>query len=735
MPDSLDFDRNELGPLRPGPGDAPQGAVTPGDPSQGDPSQGDPPASDRHRPAPAATVPQTALIRRLRRAASGNVPAPEGVTLRQAQQREVMVGAHLTLSIDWATEVEVRLGAEMVRFAIYCRNAAELNATLARDLDAEAASLETAHRFATLLGPLDERVEAMAAAEEPLPPLPSLRGPYYLHEVCSGCNGGGVRACGGDGCRGGKIRCTHSATAEAPDCPDCGGRGQHRCPVCAGDGVVACESCGGVGQFTHIHHPRLTAHPSYSLTAPPDAPAAVRMALEEAGFAGFAALANPAPATVRHSGTQLLYQRSGTLTVVALSWECDGVPFEVETVGPDGDSAPLPPFLDTVLAPVLERIAALSPADAFALAGAYRLTRSVAEAVLDGREPDAAAIVADHEGCVSPAFVNEIAAVLAGRFAETSRTAVARSWVAAAGLLALVLLLVAGVDGPALLTGATPEQPAPAWLRLGWDIGLPVAAGLGLWMLVRGVVRGALGAVFGGPVRAPDQGSWPLVLLSAAAVLHLGLLTLWNGGPGFSRLNHRLDVEAITEGRAPLPAPRVLTTEERIMAAQRALARLGRYDGAIDGKMGEGTRTGLASLTGLIDTPPGVAPEDPLDLAVAIAADRVAVNVRTPELLVGPGWSNATRLRMSLDDQAQVAGAFLGALAASGTERASMGQEWMSGDRLRSGVVTVTGRIADPKDRGRLCFGLTHVVTTPAGRDAGTPLRTCRTAGNWTLEE
>ena len=83
----------------------------------------------------------------------------------------------------------------------------------------------------------------------------------------------------------------------------------------------------------------------------------------------------------------------------------------------------------------------------------------------------------------------------------------------------------------------------------------------------------------------------------------------------------------------------------------------------------------------------------------------------------------------------QVAGAFLGALAASGTERAAVGQEWMSGDRLRSGIITVTGRIADPKDRGRMCFGLTHIVTTPAGRDAGTPLRTCRTAGNWTLEE
>ncbi|WP_174442033.1 hypothetical protein [Azospirillum brasilense] len=194
MPDSLDFDRNDLGLNEPG-----QNHLSPGDLNRPAPSPS----------APPSTVPQTALIRRLRRAASGNVPAPEGVTLRQAQQREVMVGAHLTLSIDWATEVEVRLGAEMVRFAIYCRNAAELNATLARDLDAEAASLETAHRFATLLGPLDERVEAMAAAEEPLPPLPSLRGPYYLHEVCTGCDGGGVRACDGDGCRGGKIRCTH----------------------------------------------------------------------------------------------------------------------------------------------------------------------------------------------------------------------------------------------------------------------------------------------------------------------------------------------------------------------------------------------------------------------------------------------------------------------------------------------------------------------------------------------
>ena len=710
MPDSLDFDRPELD-------------VTDHD------------RNSLGRPASAPSAPQAALLRRLRRAASGNVPAPEGVTLLQAQQRDVMVGAHLTLTIDWTTEVEVRLGAEMVRFAIYCRNAAELNATLARDLDAEAASLETAHRFATLLGPLDERAEAISMAEEPLPPLASLRGPYYLHEVCTDCNGGGVRACGGEGCRGGKTRCTHTPTADAPECGECGGRGQHRCPVCVGAGVVACTTCGGVGQFTHIHHPRLTAHPSCSLTAPPDAPAVVRMALEEAGFARFAALANPAPATIRHSGTQLLHQRSGALTVVALSCECDGVPFEIETVGPDAEAAALPPFLDTVLAPVLTRIRALPPADAFALAGAYRLTRSVAEAVLEGREPDAAAILADHEGCVSRAFVMEAAAVLAERFAETSRTAVARSWIAAAGVLALVLLLVAGVDAPALLTGATAEQPAPLPLRLGWDIGVPVAAGLALWALVRGVVRGALSAVFGGPVRAPDQGSWPLVLLSAAAVVHLGLLTLWNGGPGFSRLNHRLDVETITQGRAPLPSPRVLTPEERVMAAQRALARLGRYDGAIDGKMGDGTRAGLASLNGLVETPPGVAPEDPLDLAVAIAADRVAVDIRTPELLVGPGWSNATRLRMSRDDQPLVAGAFLGALAAFGTERAAAGQDWTSVDGLRTGRITVTGRIADPKERGRLCFTLTHVVTTPAGRDAGAPLRTCRTAGNWTLEE
>ena len=90
---------------------------------------------------------------------------------------------------------------------------------------------------------------------------------------------------------------------------------------------------------------------------------------------------------------------------------------------------------------------------------------------------------------------------------------------------------------------------------------------------------------------------------------------------------------------------------------------------------------------------------------------------------------------MSRDDQPLVAGAFLAALAASGKDEAAAGQDWTSGDGLRSGRITVTGRIADPKERGRLCFALSHVVTTPAGRDAGMPLRTCRTAGNWTLEE
>ncbi|NUB17443.1 hypothetical protein GAY28_37475, partial [Azospirillum brasilense] len=112
-----------------------------------------------------------------------------------------------------------------------------------------------------------------------------------------------------------------------------------------------------------------------------------------------------------------------------------------------------------------------------------------------------------------------------------------------------------------------------------------------------------------------------------------------------------------------------------------------------------------------------------------------AVKLQTPEVRGGKGWSHGNRMAIKPDGQPMVAGAFLGALAASGTERAATGQEWVSGDGLRSGLITVTGRIADTKDRGRLCFSLTHVVTTPAGRDAGAPLRTCRTAGNWTLEE
>lgn len=671
---------------------------------------------DRALPAAHAEV-----LLRLRRAADGITRPEDGVEVLGAVRRSVSVTAQLTLTIDWTTEVEVRTGAEMVRSAIYCRNAAELNATLARDLDAEAASLEAAHRLAALIGSPDT---ALAEGAD-LPALPSLRGPYYVHEVCGRCSGGGVRGCTGPGCRGGKVKCDHGG-ADPAACESCAGRGVLRCPVCTGNGVVVCEECGGVGQFTHIHRPRLTAKPSRGFAVPPEAPACVRPVLEAVGVDHVDAVAEAEPMTVRHSGTQLLYERHGVVPVVTLSCNCAGVPFEVETVGPDALVPAMPAFLDDVLAPVLARIRAVPGPDAFATAGAFRLTKAVADAVLAGREPDAEAIVADHEGCVSPAFVAGVAAALQTHFAETSRAAVARSWMIGAGLLALILLLVAALDLPALLTGATAEEPAPPALRFAWDLGVPVLAGLGLWLLAGGLLRRALDAALGGVTRDIPQGAWPAIVLGAAAALHLGLLTAWHGAPGVSRIHHTLDLAAIADGQAPLPMPHTPSPSERVMAAQRALARLGRYDGAIDGKMGEATKTGLASLSTLTDEGDG----DPLDLAVAIASDRVPVNVQTPDLLIGRGWSNATRLRMSPDDQAVIAGAFLSALATPGT-----GKDWTSGDGSRSGRITVTGRVEDPKDRRRLCFSFTHVVTTPAGRDAGVPLSACRTEGRWMLEE
>jgi DnaJ-class molecular chaperone with C-terminal Zn finger domain len=694
MPDCLDPDRLDLGS---GPG----------------------PFGDT---LPAAHV---ETILRLRRAAEGNARSPDGVSLQNATRRNVTVGTLLTLTIEWTTEVEIRAGAEMLRSAIYCRNTAELDATLARDLDAEAASLEAAHRLAALIGSPEA---AFREGDEP-PALPSLRGPYYLHEVCKRCTGGGVRGCTGPGCRGGKAKCDHdgeSGSGDAASCESCGGRGVVRCPVCAGAGVVSCEDCRGIGQFTHIHHPHLTVRPARGFLVPPDAPTCVGQVLEAVGFDRFADVAVPEPQTVRHSGTQLLYEQSGIVPVVTLSCVCDGVPFAVETVGPGAAVPAMPAFLDQVLAPVLARIQAEAGPDAFATASSFRLTKAVADAVRAGREPDVEAIIADHEGCVSHTFVAEVAAVLQRHFAATGRIAVSRTWMAGAVLLALVMLLVAGVDVPAWLTGATAEQPVPLPLRLAWDIGVPVLAGLGLWALVGGMLRWAMDAAFGSVVRAIPQGPWPAVVLGAAAALHLALLTVWNGGPAVSRIHHTLDLEAIASGQAPLPAPHTPSASERVMAAQRALARLGRYDGAIDGKMGDATKAGLASLSTLTDM--DIA--DPLDLAVAIAADRVTVNTQTPDLLIGPGWSNATRLRMLPDDQPLVAAAFLNALGAPNTAKA-----WQSGDGTRYGEITVTSRVEDPKARNRLCFAFTHVVTTPAGRDAGVPLRACRTEGRWMLEE
>lgn len=657
-----------------------------------------------------------ALLDRLRRAAAGNTRSPEGVLLTDIARREVAVSALLAVDVAWVTDVETRTGTVSLRAATLCRNAAELDAVLARDLDAETASIEAAHRLAAVIG----APEHAFGEEDAVPTVPSMRGPYYVHEDCRVCRGGGVRGC--DGCRGGRVPCSHCGGDPAACCDLCGGKGMLACPVCTGAAVVPCEDCAGVGRFTHIHRPRLIGRPSRSLTVPPDAPEAVRAALEAAGFERFGEVAAVQPWTVRHSGTQLLYERAGTVPVITLSCACDGVAFAVECVGAD---AVVPPFLDRVLAPILTEIEAAAAAEAFAIARTTRVTGAVADAILAGTAADLDAVVAAHEHCVSHSVVARTADALQRRYQAVRVRATERAWRLGAGLLTALVLLVAAVDLPGFLAGATVEEPAPLALRLLWDIGVPVAAVAVVWRFAGNRLRQAMWAAFG-PVRPVTQGAGPRFVLGAMAALHLGVMTMWHGGLATDRFAEAPPpVEDAAVGEAPTP-PRALSPAERIAAAQRALARLGRYEGAIDGKMGSGTRSGLESLAALVEDAPG----DPLDRAVAIASDRIAIRLRAPELLIGAGWSNATRLRLPAEDRERIAAAFLGALAASGAAR-----EWTSEDATRSGVVTVIGRVEDPAKRQRACASFTHVVTTAAGRDGGTQALACRTGGRWLLEE
>lgn len=681
---------------------------------QPDPPSDSGPPSDPQPPEPPPSYPQGwECLRRMRQAAAGNASSPEGVVVLQATRRDIPVTAVLTVTITWATDVETLPGHQTVNAAIHCRNAAELDAALARDLDAEAASVETARRLATLMGP--------SVDFDALPGLSSMRGPYYVQQACRGCSGGGVRACTNPACRGGKA-------GE-------GGDDALHCQACGGAGVVPCEDCAGVGRFTHVHRPRLVAMVARGYDVPPDAPAAVRSLLDglgtdQGGFDRFADLAGAGPAVLRHSGQHLFHERTGGVPVVTLSCACDGIGFEVEAAGPEDATSELPPFLDGVLMPLLTRIQGASPGDAFALAATSRVTAAVADAILAGDEPDPDAVVAAHEGCVGRAFVAQTASALTRAYRTAGLGTARRVWQRGAGALGLVLLLVAGVDMPALVADATAEAAAPPSWRTLWDVGVPVAAGLGVWLWGRRSVRRALRAALGaGAAHHPaGQGAWPAVVLGAAGMLYLGAMAAVHGGLAVDRLGDPPEPALVGGIEAPLPPPRVLSAAERIAAAQRALARLGRYDGPIDGKLGEGTRAGLASLAAVAD---GAEMADgPFGLAVAIASDRIGIRLHSPDLLVGPGWSNATRMRLTPDDQPRIAQAFQGAAAAPGAPR-----EWVSGDGTRSGVLTVSGRAEDATGRQRPCVTFTHAVTTPAGRDMGVPSRACRSAGTWLLDE
>lgn len=666
------------------------------------------------------------LLGRLRHAASGNSATPDGVTLVGMSRCDVAATSVLTVTTGWTTDVETRAGVDTVRAAVWCRNSAELTATLTRDLDAEAASLEAAHRLAALIG-----VPESDFGTEPgsLPELPSLRGPYCVPDTCVDCGGGGVRTCAEPGCRGGNIPCAHDQDGEP--CDLCGGRGMRRCTVCRGTGVVPCESCGGVGRFTHIHRPRLTVTVSRGVALPADAPEAAWLVLESAGYDGFDRLVEAAPMTVRHSGPNLLYERAGVLPVVTLSCVCDGIAFTVDAVGADGEVPVMPPFLDTVLEPLAARIAESDGPDAVDLAGGARFTAAIADAIVRGEEPDFDALVADHAGAVSRGFAERVTDTLRDGFERTARSIGRRVWLVAAVALAVPLAVVATLDVPTRLTGATGETPAPLPLRLFWDLGVPLLSGLVVWLLARDLVRRALNGAFLAETRPPRGGAPALPVLGAVAALYLGVLSAWHGVPGASRLPAPLAAARSVAARSmtePPPAvpTRLLSAEERVAAVQRALARLGRYDGAIDGKPGEATKAGLDSLASLVEAPAG----DPADMALAIASDRVPIRLDTPGLLVGAGWSNATRLRLGPEDGRRIATAMAAAATTPGET-----QDWVSADGLRSGRITVTGHANDPTGRQRPCVAFTHIVTTLAGRDPGVPARACRFDGRWSLSE
>jgi hypothetical protein len=312
---------------------------------------------------------------------------------------------------------------------------------------------------------------------------------FYVQTPCATCNGTMKIACAT--CNGaGQVACTYCRSLGQEICPSCNGSGNNptvqgqycticngstmipcrqcrgtlrlSCPNCRGQGNSVCNMCGGNGQFTVEETVTPVARGAFHIIDSIELPSGFRRALSRGGAQFLARGHATITAGEMQLGEEAVITYQAVLPFAELRIKIKGKPMRASVLGLKGLILDVPPFIDTALLPIIEKLEKeADAAGTLARALEWSALRQAFELLQDGNGTPQQ-MRRFYPAGLSKQCAERILSLMQGLVKK--QTAMIRMSAGGALLLALsmiyALLMISGIR--AALAGAT--VPIAAWI-------------------------------------------------------------------------------------------------------------------------------------------------------------------------------------------------------------------------------------------------------------------------------
>lgn len=202
---------------------------------------------------------------------------------------------------------------------------------------------------------------------------------------CQTCQGHGMSLCPGCNGSGGQPGkpCAQCQGRARVTCPACRGRGRVTCPQCQGKAVIGCLTCQSHGFFTEETELTLTAFGRFEPGSLPEPPAGVTELIDRIGISELPKGHATISLAPEQQGAGLNYLATMPYGLFRLQLP-NHEPISLKALGNKPILADLPPVLDMVFAPLIDK---LHEGNLIGFARKYRMIRELCDALGRGQRP------------------------------------------------------------------------------------------------------------------------------------------------------------------------------------------------------------------------------------------------------------------------------------------------------------------------------------------------------------